>query len=340
MQADSEWAELGAAPTFGSTTRAPRAGTLAMMRALVLLVFALCALAGAGRASAAFPGRNGKLLYIRENPAIADPAGSGVTGLELWTANADGTGQKRIVAATYESGVGEEAQWSPDGRRIAFSSDCGNKYDLSCGDVEVVAASGQDRREITHAAAQHPSGLDDSPTWSPDGTRLAFSRGPVDAPEPGVYVASLGGGRLTRIVKIEYGSLAWSPDGSRIAFVWRRADIGFYVGVMNADGTRARIVARAWGNAPAEPDWSPDGTRIVFAKGDLGASRICIVRARGGRVRCLTSGYAPAWSPDGQEIAFSRDGDIWVMRADGTGSRNVTRTPGFGEESPDWQPLR
>jgi Tol biopolymer transport system component len=68
--------------------------------------------------------------------------------------------------------------------------------------------------------------------------------------------------------------------------------------------------------------------------------RICVVGAGGGRVRCLARGFEPAWSPDGQEIAFARGGDIYVMRADGTRLRNVTRTSRFGEGAPDWQPLR
>jgi Tol biopolymer transport system component len=311
-----------------------------MRTAPVALLAALVAFAGlsVGDASAAFPGRNGKLLYIRENPEVADVTGSGVTGLELWTANADGTGQKRIIEASYQS-VGEEAQWSPDGRRIAFSSDCGNKYDLSCGDIEIVGASGRGRGKITHAAELDPSGRDDSPTWSPDGTRLAFSRGPIDSPDHGVYVVHVGGGPLTRIAKLEYWSLAWSPDGRRIAFVWGRGSIAPYVGVMNADGTRASVVARGAGYG-AKPDWSPDGTRLVFTKGSLSVGRICVVGAGGGRVRCLARGFEPAWSPDGQEIAFARGGDIYVMRADGTRLRNVTRTSRFGEGAPDWQPLR
>jgi Tol biopolymer transport system component len=318
--------------------------------AAVALALAVAA-AGATPALPAFPGRNGELLFFRVNNFVFD-ADAGISGLELWRMNADGKGQRRITDAESFTSVAEGGQWSPDGTRIAFTSDCGVKYEPECGRVYVVDASGRGRRLITNPIAPvHRVGLDVWPTWSPDGIRLAFTR--LD-PGPGVYVAHLRGGRLTRISSSALGraywDLAWSPDGRRIAFWQPRGSSGVgAVSVMRADGTGKRLLAFPTPD-DADPDWSPDGTRIVFTRSPADITfgegsynekkQVCIVAETGGHVRCLTRGAEPAWSPDASEIAFARGGDIYVMRADGTQVRNVTRTHQLQESAPDWQPLR
>jgi Lysyl oxidase/WD40-like Beta Propeller Repeat len=87
----------------------------------------------------------------------------------------------------------------------------------------------------------------------------------------------------------------------------------------------------------SQPDWSPDGDRLVYgrrradnadlwlADGD-GSSQLQLTRTPGDE-------EDPAWAPDGRRIAFSRDGWVYVLRADGLGERRVAR----GRE-PDWSP--
>jgi TolB protein len=136
---------------------------------------------------------------------------------------------------------------------------------------------------------------------------------------------------------------AWSRDGSRLAYVR-----GGALYVARADGSgEHRVVA-----PPADsPSWSPDGKRIVFSTG----RDIVVVRLADGRRMRLAHGakpyllnVTPSYSPDGARIAFARsldayNTDIFVMRADGTQLRRVTRSPAsdstFGEEhGPAWSP--
>jgi TolB protein len=136
---------------------------------------------------------------------------------------------------------------------------------------------------------------------------------------------------------------AWSPDGRRIAFAsGRDGSSGIYV--INVDGTEQRLLMPAAVTYPAQLAWSPNGERIAFTiehpKAPAAQTRnleIYIVNADGSGQRRLTRSPAwddaPAWSPDGRTIAFVSDVSIYVMNADGSGQRELT--PGG---SPAWSP--
>lgn len=148
----------------------------------------------------------------------------------------------------------------------------------------------------------------------------------------------------------------WSPDGTRIVFQSNRAG-NYEIYVMNADGGRQTRLTWDGTNRQARyrdrdeaPAWSPDGTKIAFASqvardGIYSSEQIYVMGADGGRQRRLTTtlgdstfAHSPAWSPDGQQIAFAREiGDIFVIKADGTGQRRVTSGPDV-DAAPDWSP--
>ena len=115
----------------------------------------------------------------------------------------------------------------------------------------------------------------------------------------------------------------WSPDGRRIAFT-RREDVGEFstvseddVFVMNADGGNSRqLTADRRGKHAGQPAWSPDGSQIAFVSGRSVPSALIVrpgdlfvMKADGSEVRRLTRGWVdatPAFSPDGRELVFSR----------------------------------
>jgi Tol biopolymer transport system component len=164
------------------------------------------------------------------------------------------------------------------------------------------------------------------------------------------------------------GAPTWSPDGRRIAFVTYPLPSGRPYGrvevvVMNADGSGLRNLTDQWGRHIV-PLWSPDWRQVAFFRNpcDLvqracrGNTAIYVMNAdgsglrrlaRGGSVRKVRGGQREAggdglaWSSDWRRIAFlsDRDGDfdIYVMNADGTGQRNLTRRPGF-DGDPVWSP--
>ena len=203
------------------------------------------------------------------------------------------------------------------------------------GDIYVVNADGSERTRLTRGPAE-----EFSPAWSPDGTKIAFSRF-VDTRFQ-IFVINADG---TDAKQLTFGDsaatgAAWSPDGQRIAFTRCAASCDIYV--MNADGRAGRRLTRGAQPGDESPAWSPDGRVIAFADID----GIFAIAASGGPWRRLTDGPAddanPSWSPDGTVIAFdgSRglfNGDIYVVDATGSGIRAITDGAPL-DSHPSWSP--
>ena len=101
------------------------------------------------------------------------------------------------------------------------------------------------------------------PTWSPDGSRIAYAS--LHGQEWDVHVINAdgsGGRRLTTAAGMDWEP-AWSPDGSRIAFVSKR-DGNNEIYVMDADGSDQTNITNHSASDTA-PSWSPDGSMVAFA---------------------------------------------------------------------------
>ena len=227
---------------------------------------------------------------------------------EIYVMDADGKNQRRL---TNHRASDRYPSWSPDGKKIAFSSDRNGGYIQ----IYVMGNDGQNPIRLT-------DGVNDrNPAWSPDGQKIAFD-GFGDEEFDGVgwnieiYVMDSDGKNRKRLTDSPKSNLnpSWSPDSQRITFVsTRHGSTEIYV--MNADGTKQ---GRLTNNGVADdyPSWSPDGQKIAFssslvflgANAQEGDYEIYVMDPDGNNRRMLTDNVVhevqPSWSPDGQAIAY------------------------------------
>ena len=239
--------------------------------------------------------------------------------------------------------------WSPDSHRIAFSARIGDAAE------QQIYVTDADRPGATRIVASDWYGV--SPTWSPDGSSIAFKRivpccgGPPDS----LWLVGPDGSnphQLSAATGTHEALLgtAWSPDGTRLAFMAPGTDLNNDIFVVTADGRAQTNVT----HSPEDefwPSWSPDGTRIAFSRIRMGASSLAtgvfVVGADGTnlvQVRTDDTGISSlVWSPAGAQILGYVDGGFGgaesIAFLDPTGQRPAVDVPLPGARSATWQRL-
>lgn len=290
-------------------------------------------------------GTNGKITFTSERDGNA----------EIYSMNA-GNGQ---VNLTNHPARDFNPVYSPDGTKIAFTSDRNN----ATFDLFVMNADGSNPTRITRYSEVFCCAEAFEPAWSPDGTKIVYVSPFMRVELPRLVVINAdGSGAMFIDNATQAYDPAWSPDGTRIAFIGHHAAEPFereafelHLYSINTDGggrtriTNVPVVAPDSSFSPdlAGPTWSPDGVRLAFASNRDGNAEIYVVSASGGSeaVR-LTNNPAqdtlPVWSPDGTKIGFTSDRDgnreIYVTDANGSNPTRITNNPAY-DYDPDWQQL-
>ncbi|MBU0753038.1 MAG: Tol-Pal system protein TolB [Gammaproteobacteria bacterium] len=199
----------------------------------------------------------------------------------------------RISDYVYEKLTGEPGVFST---RIAYVVKSTGRFELQVADADGMNAQAA-------LASREPI---ISPTWSPDGTKLAYVS--FEAKKPVVYVHDLASGRrhVAANFKGSNSAPAWSPDGKRLAVVLTK-DGNSQLYTLNTDGSGATRLASSSG-IDTEPQFSPDGQWIYFTSDRGGSPQIYRIGAGGGPAERVTFegsyNVTPRLSPDGRNMAY------------------------------------
>jgi Tol biopolymer transport system component len=245
----------------------------------------------------------------------------------------DGGGRRPILDDSASSQL--QIDWSPGGGSIAFASIANEDMER----VGFVSTDGEVTRVLE--SFRNPGALE-RPEWSPDGTRIAYSRplGPfrltpgstkappapqVDARPLRVFVVAASSGEPH---VVPTGGLTsapqWSPDGRGLLLT--QGDRLVFRSTTDSTGTRTLVKPPY---APLRATWAPNGHQIAVASvgPDDRRLHVYVVSRDGGKPRLLVPSEiesGPAWSPESGRIAYSDyDGQIWVVRVRDASPRRV-----------------
>jgi TolB protein len=255
---------------------------------------------------------------------------------EIWAMDYDGQNQHPV---THLGAISLSPRISPDNTRIAFASLGREGWAIRMYSLEL--------GRMVNFSGGSAGGSNQSPAWSGDGTKIAFSSSRSGDPE--IWVADASGGNLRRLTNFVGPDVSptWNPrTNEQLAWVSGRTGLP-QIYTMDADGSNVQRLTD--GGYAISPSWSPNGQFLTFSwnrkygPGAPGGQDIYVMDIASKRWLQVThesgSNDYPSWAPDGRHIVFERSmsphsHQIWSMLADGTGQRQLTQT---GENfMPNW----
>lgn len=235
----------------------------------------------------------------------------------------------RMSDFIYEKLTGEKGIFST---RIAYVTKTAQRYTLWVADSD---------GEGAQSALASPEPII-SPSWSPNGSQLAYVS--FESRKPVIYAhdVSTGKRRLLANFKGSNSAPAWSPDGRQLVATLSREGGSQIYAIPLSGGEPKRLTQSS--SIDTEPAYSPDGRFIYFVSDRGGAPQIYRMSPLGGNPErvTFTGGYniSPAISPDGRWLAYvSRVNGGFKLHLMELGSGVVTSlTDTTGDESPSFSP--
>jgi Tol biopolymer transport system component len=291
--------------------------------ATIAVLLTLATLAFAPGVAATLPDRNGLIAFQAQTD----------DGVQIFTVRPNGHNLRQL---TQVDGEATQPEWSPDGRRIAFSlNECSTAVmDADGGNLDVIASD----EDLCQG----------DPSWTPDGSRLLYDRFDFAIEVESIWSMKPDGSDKKFLAAGGGADPNVSPDGRKVSF--KSQSTGALL-VGNIDGTGLMQVGPT-ASVAYKHDWAPDGQHLVLSdNSDPGPTEpvnIATVRPDGTDFQYLTHyagpihAYVGSYSPDGQWILFRLEKDglntLYRIRPDGTDLHAILRASTFRPRNIDWGP--
>jgi TolB protein len=185
----------------------------------------------------------------------------------IYIVNSDGSNYQRLLVSYPKTIM--HPDWSPDGSKLVFHSSWGGDdwkndiyiMDLSAWDGVSSGPSSPDDSRITALTTDgnNYSPGHRFPTWSPDGSQIAFVAGST------LSIMNSDGSNVTSLNVSVGEGISWSPDGSKLLYATpQQGGANTQIRVINVDGSEDTDLSNNPTKQERHPVWSPDGTKIAF----------------------------------------------------------------------------
>ena len=238
--------------------------------------------------------------------------------VDLYLANGQtGEVKRRIlksgVSSNYETYrfINSQANWSPDGKYLAFAAKRGPRDEIVIVDVARNKQVGRIRLKLSGVT---------TPSWSPDGKQLVFTG--YDGGLSDLFTVNRDGSDLRRLTSDKFGDLhpVWSPDGKTIAFASDRgprtdfktlAFSNFRISLYDLATGTIRVLDHMDQGKNVSPQWAPDSKSIAFVSDRSGVSNIYLYDLGDGQVYQLTDFYTGVQgiTPLSPVLSWAREAD-------------------------------
>jgi len=181
-----------------------------------------------------------------------------------------------------------------------------------------------------------------SPSWSPNGRRIAYVS--FEGKSSSIYIQNVSTGTRDRVASFDgiNSAPAFSPDGTRLALTLSK-DGNPEIYILHLSDNRLQRITRNRA-IDTEAFWSPDGARLVFTSDRGGSPQIYEVTLRNGRIKRLTFegqyNARPRYSPDGEAVTMvhGRNGNYRIAIKDLEDGYLEILSRGSQDESPSFAP--